>query len=93
MYRILNLLKRLLSAFLLVITVNLNATDLVVLPGESIQGAIDSVYSSGVGIVTLASGEHNIISPVKMRSNVILQGEARLSSALKTTEDIKMIKI
>lgn len=63
----------------------------IVLPGESIQEAIDAVSADGGGTVTLAAGVHNISSPLRIRSNVTLQGEGERASTLKTTSDIKMI--
>ena len=46
---------------------------------------------SGGGTVTLASGTHNISTPVRMKSNVTLQGEGNWASLLKTTVNMKMI--
>lgn len=82
---------RLVESKLSTLTINPNAADRTVLPGESIQDAIDHVSANGGRIVTLAAGVHNITSPVQIKSNVTLQGEGKLSSTLKTTSDIKMI--
>lgn len=82
---------RLVESKLSTLTKSLNATDRTVLPGESIQDAIDYVSANGGGIVTLAAGVHNITSPAQIKSNVTLQGEGNLASTLKTTSDIKMI--
>ncbi|WP_434035598.1 T9SS type A sorting domain-containing protein [Formosa sp. 4Alg 33] len=67
------------------------ATDQTVLPGESIQTAIDNVSTSGGGIVTLAKGTHVITVPVRMKSNVTLQGEGNWESLLQTTVNMNMI--
>ena len=76
---------------LIVFTAQLNAANRSVSPGENIQDAIDYVGANGGGIVTLEAGTHDISSSVKIKSNVILQGEGNLASTLKTTSDIKMI--
>ena len=65
---------------------------LSVSPGESIQTAIDLVSSNGGGTVTLKPGTHHISVPVRMKSNVILQGEGTLACTLKTASNIKMIE-
>ena len=57
----------------------------------AIQSAIDNVAASGGGIVTLAGGTHNISTPIRMKSNVILQGEGNWASLLKTTINMKII--
>ncbi|WP_083415791.1 CBM96 family carbohydrate-binding protein [Algibacter lectus] len=67
------------------------ATDEMVSPGGDIQTAIDNVAASGGGVVTLAAGTHNITVPVRMKSNVTLQGEGQWASLLKTTVNMKMI--
>lgn len=67
------------------------ALDETVLPGGNIQTAINNVAASGGGIVTLAAGTHNITVPVRMKSNVTLQGEGNWASLLKTTVNMKMI--
>ncbi|MCM4156949.1 PA14 domain-containing protein [Gramella sp. AN32] len=69
----------------------LRASDETVLPGDDIQAAIDNVAASGGGTVTLAAGTHNITTPVRMKSNVTLQGEGNWASLLKTTVNMKMI--
>ncbi|MEM7275160.1 MAG: hypothetical protein AAF547_18910 [Actinomycetota bacterium] len=43
-------------------------------PGASIQDAIDAI---GVGVVELAAGVHTIISPIELRSGVVLRGVNR----------------
>ncbi|KAA5825210.1 T9SS type A sorting domain-containing protein [Algibacter amylolyticus] len=67
------------------------ALDETVQPGENIQTAINNVAASGGGTVTLAAGTHNISTPVRMKSNITLQGEGNWSSLLKTTVNMKMI--
>ncbi|WP_159023904.1 right-handed parallel beta-helix repeat-containing protein [Formosa sp. L2A11] len=67
------------------------ATDQTVAPGESIQTAIDNVAASGGGIVTLAKGTHVITTPVRMKSNITLQGEGNWESLLQTTVNMNMI--
>ena len=66
--------------------------DIAVPAGGDIQVAIDTVAArEGGGVVTLKAGTHVINRPIKMNSNVTLQGEGTLASTLITTNDIKMI--
>ncbi|GAA3652421.1 hypothetical protein GCM10022397_41200 [Flavivirga jejuensis] len=67
------------------------AADQTVAPGGDIQSAIDNVATSGGGTVTLAAGIHHIVTPVRMKSNVTLQGEGDWASLLKTTVNMNMI--
>lgn len=69
----------------------IQALDITVPVGGNIQTAINSVASSGGGTVTLSAGTHVITTPVRMKSNVTLQGEENWSSLLKTTINMKMI--
>ncbi|MBT4139124.1 MAG: DUF1961 family protein [Candidatus Latescibacteria bacterium] len=73
-------------------TTKTQAENRSVSPGENIQLAIDDVSVSGGGIVTLKAGTHHISEPVKIKSNVTLQGEGTLASTLKTDSNIKMIE-
>lgn len=73
------------------LTFSSHASNETVLPGGNIQTAIDNVAASGGGIVTLAAGIHTITTPVRMKSNVTLQGEGNWASLLKTTVNMKMI--
>jgi parallel beta-helix repeat protein len=52
--------------------------------GGSIQAAVDQAAAAGGGTVTLASGTHNITSPVLLRSGVTLQGQGQSGTALTT---------
>ncbi|WP_066219891.1 T9SS type A sorting domain-containing protein [Formosa haliotis] len=84
--------KRLFFAVcLILLSTTLWATDETVLPGESIQEAIDNVAASGGGIVTLVKGTHVITTPVRIKSNVTLQGEGNWESLLQTTVNMNMI--
>lgn len=83
--------KKTLLLLLVFCSVQLIANDKIVSPGENIQNVIDAVSEAGGGVVTLSSGIHDISSALKVKSNITLQGEANLSSILRTDDDIKMI--
>lgn len=85
-------LEILMIGIFMTIPTQIQAENRSVSPGESIQLAIDNVHATGGGIVTLKAGTHHISSPVKIKSNVTLQGEGTLASTLKTTSNIKMIE-
>ena len=85
-----------LKCAILIVFFNLSSTflwavDETVSVGGDIQTAIDNVAASGGGIVTLSAGTHVITVPVRMKSNVTLQGEGDWGSLLKTTVNMKMI--
>lgn len=70
---------------------NLFAADRTVSPGEDIQDAIDYVATNGGGTVTLESGTWTVSSPLKIRSNVTLQGSGTWASKIKVTTNIHII--
>ncbi|MDT3401188.1 parallel beta-helix repeat protein [Mucilaginibacter terrae] len=50
--------------------------------GGNIQHAIDQVSASGGGTVNLASGTYNITSPLKIKSNVTLNGSGNATTTI-----------
>jgi hypothetical protein len=57
-------------------------------PGESIQAAVDSVSTSGGGVVLLKEGIHVINSTINMKSNVSLVGEGEDRTIIKQGPDL-----
>jgi polygalacturonase len=62
-----------------------------VVPGESIQAAIDSASNKGGGVVVIGKGMHVVTTPIKVKSNITLRGEGQWDSKISTTENIKVI--
>jgi parallel beta-helix repeat protein len=78
-------------AFFTLLPTSLKAADENVPVGGDIQNAIDIVADSGGGIVTLAKGTHMVTVPLRMKSNVTLQGEGYRESLIKTNDHIQVI--
>ncbi|WP_158848584.1 T9SS type A sorting domain-containing protein [Algibacter sp. L1A34] len=83
--------KTFIMVFLCLFTSAIWATDETVPLGGNIQTAINNVASSGGGIVTIATGIHIITTPIRMKSNVTLQGEGNWATTIKTNTDIQVI--
>lgn len=69
----------------------IDESNVIVPLGGSIQTAINTVATSGGGTVTLKEGTHIVSTPLKIRSNVTLQGEGDWQSILKTNTNIEVI--
>ena len=80
-----------LIAFFTLLPTSLKAADENVPLGGDIQNAINIVADSGGGIVTLAKGTHIVTVPLRMKSNVTLQGEGYRESLIKTNDHIQII--
>ncbi|MET7745569.1 immunoglobulin-like domain-containing protein [Streptomyces sp. NPDC005385] len=74
-----------------------------VVPGQSIQAAVDSVAAAGGGVVRLKAGLHPLTSPLNMRSTVTLVGagqdrtvihytgtDSAITTTLKQIQDVVM---
>ncbi|WP_379860529.1 T9SS type A sorting domain-containing protein [Mariniflexile ostreae] len=78
-------------ALLCVVSTPIWATDITVGLGEDIQQAINTVASSGGGVVTVAAGTHIVTTPLRIKSNITLQGEGNWASKIKTNTNIQVI--
>ena len=87
-----NSLFNTLKLFIFLISLSVTAADITVPVGGSIQNAIDDVNASGGGTVTLAAGTFTVTSPLKIKSNVTLQGSGIYASTIATTQNIKIIE-
>lgn len=78
-------------AFFTFLLTSLKVADETVPVGGDIQAAIDLVAENGGGIVTLETGTHIVTEPIRIKSNITLQGEGDRESLIKTNDPIQII--
>jgi polygalacturonase len=68
-----------------------DALELAVSVGDNIQEAIDRVSLAGGGTVHLGAGVHQISTPIRIRSNVILSGAGHKATTINTAKVINFV--
>lgn len=66
-------------------TLPVQALNITVAPGGNIQSAIDQVNAAGGGSVFLQAGTYTISAPLRMRSNVALDGAGSGATIIQNT--------